>query len=469
MIFQKKKFLPFLVVISALILTSCNDDEEIYVPLSAEDGEELSGGATTIFDVSENAFGFQAANLEGDDALFFFTGNSLFNQNWVTAPASTTARDGLGPYFNAKSCSACHFKDGRGRMPAFDGEINHGLLLRLSASGIQENGANNPDSIYGGQLQDQSVLNAETEGNFKIIFETVPVTYADGTTVNLRKPNYTLTDLAYGEPGGNLKISPRVANQMIGLGLLDAIEESTLLSFADETDADGDGISGKVNIVWDFETHSNAIGRFGWKANQPNIRQQVAAAFAGDIGITSSLFMDENCPTGVDCNDFPNGGTPEITDENLDKVALYSSALAVPARRNVNNQDVLEGKTLFNNMQCISCHKPKIVTGSHVISALANQTIRPYTDLLLHDMGAGLADNVTDFKATGTEWRTPPLWGIGLIETVNGHSNLLHDGRARTIEEAILWHGGEAETSKQEFTSLTNVERAQVLKFLESL
>lgn len=452
-----------------IVLASCSRDDDGYEFLVAEDGEAFSGGATTVFDVSQNAFGFQAANLEGENSLFFFTGNSLFNQNWVTAPATTTARDGLGPFFNARACSGCHFKDGRGRAPEFNGELNHGLLLRLSIPGIQANGENLPDPIYGGQLQDQSILALETEGGFLVNYQETAVSYPDGASRNLRKPTYLLTDLIYGDIDGNVQLSPRVANQMIGLGLLEAIPESTLIDLSDETDADGDGISGKPNYVWDVQSQSQKIGRFGWKANQPNIRQQVAAAFAGDIGITSSLFPEENCPVGVDCNDFPNGGIPEIDNENLDKVILYSSTLAVPGRRDVDDQDILEGKALFNRVNCAACHQPKLETGPHPIPALANQTIRPYTDMLLHDMGEGLADNVPDFNATGTEWRTPPLWGIGLIETVNGHTNLLHDGRARTIEEAILWHGGEAAASKESFMDLPSKDRTLVINFIKSL
>lgn len=446
----------------------CSKDG-IYIPLVAEENEELSGGQTTVFNEGVNAFGIQASNLKGDNALFFFTGNSLFNQNWVTAPASTTARDGLGPFFNARACSTCHFRDGRGRAPEVMGEINHGLLLRLSIPGTLPNGVSNPEPIYGGQLQDQSIQNATTEGTFDVIYTEKTVTYPDGETVNLRVPQYEIKNLAYGNLALNTQISPRVAQHMVGLGLLEAIPENTLLSNADENDANNDGISGKPNYVWNIEKQSLTLGRFGWKANQPTVKQQVASAFAGDIGITSSLFPDANCPDGVDCDQFPNGGTPEISDENLNKVSLYSSTLGVPARRNYEDFSVLEGKKLFNDIQCASCHIPKMETGSHPIPALANQTIRAYTDLLLHDMGADLADNAPDFQASGNEWRTPPLWGIGLIETVNGHTNLLHDGRARNFEEAIVWHGGEAEASKVAFMNLQKSEREKVIEFLKSL
>lgn len=454
----------------AIVIISCkNDDDSDYVVLAPEENEAFSGGETTVFDISPNAFGFQAPNLDENNGLLFFTGNSLFNQNWVTAPASTTARDGLGPLFNSRSCSGCHFKDGRGRAPLFDGEKSSGLLFRLSVPGTNAVGANLPDPNYGGQFQDDVVQGILVEGNIKITYESIPVSYPDGVTVTLQKPTYNFVNLNYGAMAGNVQVSPRVANQMIGLGLLDAVPESTILGFADEADGNGDGISGKPNYVYDIETKSIKMGRFGWKSNQPNLKQQVAGAFAGDLGITSSLFPDENCPPTIDCATIANGGTPEIPDENLDKVALYSATLAVPARRDFDKQEILEGKQLFGKSDCIACHIPVMKTGTYPIKALENQIIRPYTDLLLHDMGDGLADNTPDFKATGTEWRTPPLWGVGLIETVNGHTNLLHDGRARTIEEAILWHGGEASASKEKFMNLTATDRSKLIDFIKSL
>jgi CxxC motif-containing protein (DUF1111 family) len=454
---------------SSIILISCSRDEGSYITLESEDGEEFSGGENTSFNFSPESFGFAAPNLTFDERVTFGVGNSLFNQNWVTAPASTTARDGLGPLFNARNCSSCHFKDGRGRPPQFTGDTGKGLLIRLSLTGTDVNGSSLPDPIYGSQFQDVAILGITKEGTLDILYTPIEVTYTDGTSITLQKPTYNFIDLGYGPLSGNILKSPRIANQMIGLGLLDAIPESTLISFSDPADSDGDGISGRPNYVYDIASNSTQIGRFGWKANQPNIKQQVAAAFHGDLGITSPLFPDENCNPILDCGIIPNGGSPELILENLDRTAFYSSAIAVPARRDFNNQDVLLGKQIFNNIQCASCHKPKIQTGSHAIAALANQTIRPYTDLLLHDMGENLADSAPDFEATGSEWRTAPLWGLGLIETVNGHTNLLHDGRARNIEEAILWHGGEATKSINKFKSLTLEERNQILLFLNTV
>lgn len=458
-----------LCIIYLLGTLACSKEEEL---LLAEEGEELSGGQVTVFDKSPNAFGLQAPGLEGMDELLFFVGNSFFNQNWVTAPASTTARDGLGPLFNARSCSSCHFKDGRGRPPMSPGEKSTGLLLRLHIPEKDEFGTPLPEPTYGGQLQDRSILSVEAEGEIDITYEEIPGQFADGETYSLRKPTYRIKNLAYGDLASDVLISPRVANHMSGLGLLEAIPEETILALADPNDQDGDGISGKPNRVYDVEKEGFSLGRFGWKANQPSLVQQSAAAFIGDIGITSFLFPSESCSAvQSDCQNAPNGddGLNEIEADDLEKVTLYVSSLAVPARRDWEDQTVLRGKNLFIEVGCAKCHIPKLQTGSASRKAFENQTIRPYTDLLLHDMGEGLADFSPEYEASGTEWRTPPLWGIGLVETVNDHTNFLHDGRARNLMEAVLWHGGEAENAKQAVLQMTKTERSALLSFLESL
>ncbi|MFV8363591.1 di-heme oxidoredictase family protein [Flavobacterium sp. ZT3P35] len=449
-------------------LFSCANTDDEYVALTPEEREQYSGGEISVFNTSEEAFGFSAPNLTFDEQSDFGIGNSFFRQSWVSAPSSTTARDGLGPFFNAIACASCHFKDGRGRAPIFDGELGHGLLLRLSIPGTNSNGGSLLDPIYGGQLQDNAILGQTVEGTYGITYQSITETFADGTSVILQKPFYQINNLGYGSLANNVQISPRVASQMIGLGLLEAIPESTILSFV--TNNTRDGISGKANYIYDVVSNSQKLGRFGWKANQPNVRQQVAGAFLSDMGITTSLFPNEDVPTVVVATTIPNGGTPEISDLNLNRVVLYSSTLAVPARRNYSDQNVLKGKKTFETVGCTNCHIPKIQTGNtHTIAALRNQTIRPFTDLLLHDMGEGLADNTPDFLATGNEWRTPPLWGIGLIKTVNNHTNLLHDGRAKNVEEAILWHGGEGQNAKNKYKQLSAKDRNDLLSFINSL
>jgi len=466
---MKNSLLNLLFIFGLLLsISSCESDDN--EPLKAEKGEELLGGEATIFDQSPNAFIYQIPGLSDNDGLLFFVGNSFFNQNWVSSPASTKARDGLGPVFNARSCAGCHFKDGRGRPPAFDGETATGMLLRLSVDGQGSHGEPVPEPTYGGQFQDNSILGVMKEGGFEILYSEVEGKYPDGTSYSLRKPHYQFVNLEYGEMSSAVKISPRVAPQMIGLGLLEAISEETILRNADEDDVDNDGISGRPNYVWDVLNKKTTLGRFGWKANEPNILQQSAGAFSGDMGITTFVFPDENCPHGVNCDTLPNGGKPEIDDDDLLKVVLYSSTLAVPAQRDVNDPNVLKGRQLFEKTGCVKCHIPKVQTGIHpTIDGLSNQTIRPYTDLLLHDMGEDLADFRPDFQANGKEWRTPPLWGIGLFNVVNGHTFYLHDGRARNIEEAILWHGGEAENIKKKFMELSKDERSKLIRFLESL
>ncbi|WP_417601886.1 di-heme oxidoredictase family protein [Owenweeksia hongkongensis] len=450
---------------------SCQKDKEQVHELSPEEGEELSAGPGTVFNDGPNAFGFQIDGLQGTDELEFFVGNSFFNQNWVQSPSSTTARDGLGPLFNSRACSGCHFKDGRGRPPLYPGEEATGLLLRLTKAAKDINGQNIGDSHYGGQFQDRSIGGVDKEGTISITYQNIEGQFADGTSYTLKQPIYSVTDLAYGPLEADVFISPRIANQVIGLGFLEAISEQQLLSWADPNDANNDGISGRPNYVWDEVSKSRTVGRFGWKANQPNLLQQSAGAFNGDMGITTSVFPNQNCAGGQQaCNDAPTGGDPEIDDDDLGKVVLYVASLAVPARRDYNTQAVLEGKAIFNKINCGNCHLPKITTGQHpTMDEFSNKTIRPYTDMLLHDMGPDLADGVGDFEATETEWRTPPLWGIGLFETVNGHTRYLHDGRAENIEQAILWHGGEAENSRERYKKLPLADREKLIKFLESL
>ena len=441
------------------------------VGVSAEaPSEALSGGAATVFATTRQAFGQPLPRLTADQETRFFVGNSFFNRNWVSAPSSTTARDGLGPLFNARSCSACHLHDGRGQPPA-PGEEMLSMLVRLSIPGHDAKQGVVPEPTYGDQLNGLAVRGVPPEGRVLVTYEEIPGTYADGEPYSLRKPMYTFTDLQYGPMHPETLLSPRVAPAMIGLGLLEAVPAETLLALADPTDADGDGISGRPNRVWDDTRQQTVLGRFGWKANQPNVAQQVAGAFLGDIGITSPLFPDENCPpTAVACRNAPDGGNPELSETLLGHVVFYSRTLAVPARRNWQQPDIRRGAQLFDKAQCGACHTPTLRTGAVPgLPDLSQQVIHPYTDLLLHDMGPALADGRADFEATGSEWRTPPLWGVGLVQTVNRHTCFLHDGRARNLAEAILWHGGEADVSKEYFRRLPRADREALLQFLRSL
>ncbi|MEZ4923603.1 MAG: di-heme oxidoredictase family protein [Crocinitomicaceae bacterium] len=454
------------VIFSFATLISCRKDVETY------NREELSGGKNgTVFDASKTAFLQEMPGIGPGEELDFFVGNSFFNQNWVAAPASTTARDGLGPLINARSCSACHFKDGRGAPFVTNDDNANGFLIRLSIPGEDEYGGPLSDPTYGGQFNDLAINQIHSEGDIEVTFEYITGSYDDGETYELRKPIYTLTNLNYGPLSTDILTSPRVGSQMIGLGLLEAISVEDLLANVDENDLDGDGISGRPNYVWDFTHQIDAIGRFGWKANEPSIFQQVAGALVGDLGIKSSLFPNENHTTNQsDLDTLPDGGAWEIENDDLNKLVLYSSSLAVPARRNVEDESVELGRQLFQSIDCAKCHTITFYTGNfHALNYLNRQEIHPYTDLLLHDMGPDLADGRPDHQASGQEWRTQPLWGIGLISVVNGHTYFLHDGRARNLEEAILWHGGEAENSRNKFKALSKAEREALINYINSL
>jgi len=449
--------------------------------------EARPGGAATVFkELNRDSFSHPSANMAFERELDFRVGNGIFRKVWVSAPSSTVSSDGLGPLFNARSCQRCHLKDGRGHPPA-TGERAVSMFLRLSIP--PQNAAQRlaladhrqaviPEPTYGGQLQNFSAQGLRAEGEMTIAYEEIEVRLADGEVVRLRKPTYGVTGLNHGPLHPEALLSPRVAPPMIGMGLVEAIPEEDILANADPEDADGDGISGRPNRVWSDEEGRVALGRFGWKAGQPSVAQQSAGAFRGDIGISTPLYQEPHgdcTPAQTGCRGAPHGGagetdTVEATDEMFEALVFYSRNLAVPARRNIDDRQVLEGKRLFYDAGCASCHTPKFVTRRDSIGPEQSfQLIWPYSDFLLHDMGEGLADNRPEGAASGQEWRTPPLWGIGLTETVSGHAFLLHDGRARNLLEAILWHGGEAEAAKQQVVGMSRAEREALLTFLGSL
>ena len=458
----------------SLSLVACDKTPQF---TQAEPGEALSAGSTTVRKADQNAFSLPSANLSPSRRLDFSVGNSFFRNPWVTAPATTTARDGLGPLFNTNACQNCHIKDGRGHPPAPDAISSVSMLVRLSIPAGSEHAAIIQrlgvlaEPTYGGQLQDMANPGVAPEGKGRVSYSTQQVSFADGTQVELRQPSLEISQLGYGALHPDTLFSARIAPPMIGLGLLEAIPEAAILANADPDDRNGDGISGRANQVWDREQQRTVLGRFGWKAGQPTLNQQNAEAFANDMGLTSGLVSQDNCTAAqIDCRSAPHGGEPEVSDNILASVLFYTRNLGVPARRGADRPQVLAGKNLFYQAGCQGCHTPQFTTAADAAEPeLAHQLIRPYSDLLLHDMGEGLADNRPEFLASGREWRTPPLWGIGLTETVNGHTQFLHDGRARNLLEAILWHGGEAESAKQQVLTFNADERSALLAFLNSL
>ena len=455
-----------LIVLPCMLIIGCGSDDPLDAEALDAADKALSGGETTIFDETSHAFSIPAPNLSADGLEKHLAGDVQFEAVFVTVPAKINP--GLGPVYNNISCINCHPRDGRGRAPN-SGEKLTSMLFRVSLPNPNGDGTQAPVPVpgFGTQLNNRAIFGVSPEGKVIINYTEGQITTTDGTIVHLRTPSYKVTD-TYQPLPDEVELSPRVAPAVFGLGLLEAVPEATILALADETDSDGDGISGKPNYVWDVQKNGRSLGRFGWKANQPTLLQQVAAAYNDDIGITTALLPSENS-NGQLQHDARSDG-PELSDEILEVVTFYVQTLAVPARRHLDDPNVQRGEQLFESAQCSACHIPTLRTGTLPdVPAVSNQTIHPYTDLLLHDMGPGLADNRPDFLAGGSEWRTPPLWGIGLIKTVNGHTNLLHDGRARGLLEAILWHGGEAEQSRKAVQQMSTSDRAALLAFLESL
>lgn len=461
----------------------------------AEKLEHYPAGTTGLFvKPDNNVLSHPSKSLGVSGDMDFAIGKAMFKKLWAAAPSATQASNGLGPLYNARSCLSCHVKNGRGHVPdvGFKGEgyVNedaNSMLIRLSIkpqNAVQktalETGALSviAEPNYGGQLQDIGVSGFAGEGKISVSWAYKNVVLPDGAVVELREPTFAINALAYGDMHKDLMTSPRIATQMVGMGLIDAIDAVSIIAAADPNDADGDGISGKANIVWDVEANKLALGRFGWKAGQPNLRQQVASAFSGDIGISNPLAVNGSgdCTLlQVNCMTAPNGNTTamggfELSAELLDLTTYFNANLAVPHRQNAAEKNILFGKQAFYKSGCISCHQPKHITGTKSkFKNLHNELIWPYSDFLLHDMGFELADNRPEAKATGSEWRTPPLWALGASKGVSKSWQLLHDGRARTIDEAILWHGGEAQVAKNKFMALSASERRALVEFVESL
>ena len=462
---------------------------------SASEQQTLSAPLTVALPVTKNAFSssfsLPSANLSPDERMSFTLGSSLFSKIWVSSPSSTTASDGLGPLYNARSCHSCHVRNGRGRPTKADSspEAAASMILRLSipaqspqqgkilASGQQ---SVIPDPNYGTQLQSFSVQGIAAEGQIKVRYTELPVSLPAGDktmTVSLRSPEYDIKQLSYGSLHPDIQMSARVAPAMVGLGLLNALSETAILANEDPDDLDNDGISGRANRVWDINKQQLSMGRFGWKAGNPTLQQQNASALHADIGISSPMFPSgagECTASQAACQILPNGNSKhldgaEASAQMVDLITLYTQHLAVPERRNTDMPAVILGEKLFTAIGCQRCHTPRYIIDNGSSSSPLTQTINPYSDLLLHDMGEGLADNREEFLATGREWRTAPLWGIGLTKAVSGHTQFLHDGRARNLSEAIIWHGGEAESSKKLFMQLSQQNRHALITFLESL
>lgn len=438
------------------------------ITLVAWGGVAPSAQAVTAGPLDREALSQPLPGLDAEALRRFQDGRALFRQSWIVAPAGDSRLDGLGPLYNRLACISCHAKNGRGGAPEGPQQRMQSMLMRLSVPGLGPHGGPRPHPVYGDQLNEEGIAGVPGEGRAQVRWQSRRVVLADGQQVLLRQPRWTLTELAYG-PLKAVQMSARVSPAVAGLGLLEAVPEAALL--ARQAERKPDGVKGRVNRVWSIARQQATVGRFGLKANTPDLRQQIAGAFQGDMGLTTSLMPVDGCqPAQQACRAAPQGGQPEVDDEQLDQVEFYLAHLAPPARREPDHPQVRWGERLFTRAGCAVCHLPALPGGPHPQFARVNAPLAAaYTDLLLHDMGPQLADGRPDHLATGREWRTAPLWGLGLMHSLNEQVGWLHDGRARSPEEAILWHGGEAQVARQRYLRLAAPERAALLRFLRSL
>ena len=404
-----------------------------------------------------------------DEEDIHILGKSFFRIPWVEAPSATTARDGLGPLFSANTCMHCHPGNGAGVPTDKNGEVTRSLVMRLSIPSSKN--INNilvmkkgfvPEPTYGGQFSLNGTSDTPYEGSIQVSYSKIKGKYSDGVEYILQNPTYSLSDFQYGPLHKDTNIAPHIGLALIGLGAIEMIDEKEILANEDVDDNDGDGISGKVNWVYNPETNTTELGRFTWKAASSTVKHQSANAAHNDMGLSNPLFPKHNCTDKQEeCKKAIEGRHDfDLPMERLDAITFYLQTLKIPSQRKSENFE--EGKKIFSKLGCVKCHTPsyKIADGN---------TIHPYSDFLLHDMGKELSDGHTMFKATAKEFRTPPLWGVGLYAKVSGYTALLHDGRARTIEEAILWHGGEATSQKEVFKALSKNERDSLVEFVKGI
>ncbi|HYH22321.1 MAG TPA: di-heme oxidoredictase family protein [Azospirillum sp.] len=395
------------------------------------------------------------------DELDFGIGQAVFERLWVAAPTATQAADGLGPLYNARSCAACHPQNGRGHPPAGRDpqDLGVGFALRL-----------NDDPVYGRQIQALGTPGQVPEGRPTVTWRDEKVPFPDGSVTVLRRPVWGVADLGYGALAGSAALSPRVAPAVRGLGLLERVPEADILAWEDPDDRDGDGISSRAN-----RGAGGALGRFGWKAVNPTVSHQNAEAFSLDIGMSTPLFTAAwgDCTAAQDaCRTAPHGDSPQFEGLEIPSTML---ALVDGYLRDLPPGGGLEapkakGADLFEAAGCAACHRPSFTTGEDAAAPhLSKRTVFPYTDLLVHDLGDALADGVAAGLASGREWRTAPLWGMNRLAGEDGRLALLHDGRARSVAEAILWHGGEAEAARRRFMALPRAERQRLIRFVLSL
>lgn len=460
----KRFYIVLFSVVSLFLFSYSGCEKEQFSEASSTSSHLLSGGATTSFVSDTTAYMQPLANLSKKELKRHKEGEALFRKIFTPDPDGS----GLGPLFNQASCFSCHIGNGRGSIPQSEIDNFSGLLMRMSIFGVGEHGEPKGVPGYGTQLQTNAIAGCQAEGQMKYTFEHFYVTYPDGEKVLMHRPSRSVLNPYQPLPEG-VMYSIRQAPPIFGLGLLEALSDKEILSRYEEKDENSDNITGRPNYVWDIYSGKNSLGKFGWKNSTPSVSQQSAEAFHQDMGITSSFFFPHKNGIGQSNYVSTEIHKPDIDSAEVELVSFYLKTLAPPAPRNQDDPIVQRGKKLFNDINCSGCHTPQMRTGDYSIAALSHQTIYPYSDLLLHEMGEELADSRPDFEASTNEWKTTPLWGIGLAKHINPNARFLHDGRAATLEESILWHGGESYWVTVAFKNLSREDRQAIIKFMESL
>lgn len=443
--------------------TGCDNEQQLMMERYPH---ILAGGSTTTFVADSTAYLQPLSNLSPENLARHKRGEAIFRRKFL--PYGNGPESGLGPLFIQDNCAACHHNNGRSHPPLTEVDYTSGLLMRMSVPGLGPHGEPMGVPGFGLQLQTRALPGAQPEGLIKYTYEHFYEEFPDGTRVLMHKPSHGIINPYIPVPKGTM-FSLRNASPVYGLGLLEAVSEEEILSRYEERDKDGDNITGRPNYVWNAYTNQKDLGRFGWKGSHPTVIQQAAEAFHQDMGITSVHFFPQENGIGQSNCTFGYGDHPDIDSAMVADVAFYLLTIAPPAPRNQDDPVVKRGREVFMQINCSGCHTPELRTGKHPIAELSYQTIYPYTDLLLHEMGEGIADSRPDHEASTNEWRTPPLWGIGLTKIVNPHARFMHDGRAATLEEAILWHEGEGYWTTVAYKNLPKSDREALIKFLESL
>ena len=459
-----------LVILISLFFQACKEDEQ--ADMLTPGGrvalpEELSAGASTIFTSTSKAYDTPADWVTGDLMELFLEGDALYDNPRVSGESPSSG--GLGPVYAGYSCASCHNDAGRTRSTLFtsggSGPYGFSSFLTFIRTPNDQNLRQ-----YGRVLHDQAIYGSEPEGKLRATYTEKQYSFPDGERYSLIFPQYEIYDwYADSIPVDQVELSVRVPLRHVGMGLMMAVDQNEILRLATIQYPEF-GISGKVN--WVTERNKKYLGLSGHKAQHADLT--VELGFSSDLGVTNDRFPHEV----AEGQSQVNGNYPiQVTTKEMAAVDFYMHALGVPARRAVSNPTVQKGEELFYQAKCHLCHTPTLHTQAGGVSLidgtrvpwLGSQVIHPYTDYLLHDMGPELGDDYSQFNATGDEWRTTPLWGVGLQEVVNGHSNFLHDGRARNFTEAIMWHGGEGDVSRQKFSKMTKEERKILIMFLRSL